>query len=374
MKNKKFSIIGAIIALVFLISFPVTAQQDGEHEILVGFAGPLSGDLAQFGVSGLSALKLLEEETNRKGGVLGRELRFIFEDDRCSPDIAASVADKLIFDDVIGVIGHYCSAATLAAVDIYKEAEIIVISPASASRFLTNEGRYPNFFRTIHCETAEMERMYSFLVNELGYSSLAVVYSGDWGWQQKEIFQEIKAASDSAGKIDVKMVDASREVMQVYIDIVDSGAEGAIFFGTPEEGAEIVRSLREYSITIPFVFGEASMGEGFIGIIGENTESIYATAPADPKGNRLAAELEKKFWENLGYAPGPFAFEVYAAGQALLSAVERAGNVDYGAVRKALQENTVETPLGAISFDMKGELRRYDYRIYQLRGGRFELF
>ncbi len=70
-------------------------------------------------------------------------------DDQCKPEIATNAATKLVSQGVDVVIGHVCSGATKAALGIYKEANIIAVSPSATNPPLTQSGEYPNFFRTI---------------------------------------------------------------------------------------------------------------------------------------------------------------------------------------------------------------------------------
>ena len=101
-------------------------------------AGAHSGDLASYGLPTVKAAELVVKEINAKGGILGRQVELLVEDDVCKPEVATNTATKLVSQKVNVVIGHICSGATKAALGIYKDAKIIVISPSA-----TNPGSDP---------------------------------------------------------------------------------------------------------------------------------------------------------------------------------------------------------------------------------------
>ena len=119
------------------------------EQLRLGVAGVHSGELAAYGISGLRGVKLAFERIQAQGGILGRPIKIMVEDDLCKPTEAALVASKLVGGGVHAVIGHICSGATVAALDIYRDANIIAISPSATNPDLTQSGHYPNFFRTI---------------------------------------------------------------------------------------------------------------------------------------------------------------------------------------------------------------------------------
>ncbi len=89
---------------------------------------------------------MIVKDVNAKGGILGKQVELLIQDDQCKPEIATNVATKLVSDGAQAVIGHICSGATKAALGIYKNAGIIAISPSATNPPLTKSGDYPNFY------------------------------------------------------------------------------------------------------------------------------------------------------------------------------------------------------------------------------------
>ena len=102
--------------------------------IKLGVAGPHSGDLASYGIPTVKAAELVVKDINAKGGVLGKKVELVVEDDVCKPEVSTNTATKLVGEGVHVVLGHICSGATKAALGIYKDSKIIAMSPSATSQ------------------------------------------------------------------------------------------------------------------------------------------------------------------------------------------------------------------------------------------------
>jgi len=135
--------------------------------IKIGVAGAHSGDLASYGLPTVKATELVAKEINARGGIGGRQVELLIEDDVCKPEMATNTATKLISMGARVVIGHICSGATKAALPIYKDAGVIVISPSATNTDLTLSGDYPNFYRTIFSDNIQARTIVDFTVKDL---------------------------------------------------------------------------------------------------------------------------------------------------------------------------------------------------------------
>jgi ABC-type branched-chain amino acid transport systems, periplasmic component len=150
--------------------------------LVLGVAGAHSGDLASYGMPTLNAAKLVAKELNAKGGVNGMQVEVMPMDDQCKPELATNAATKLVSEKVSIVLGHICSGATKAALPIYKDAKVVVMTPSATSTELTQSGNYPNFFRTISYDLIQGKAAAEFAVSELKVKKVAVIHDkGDYG-------------------------------------------------------------------------------------------------------------------------------------------------------------------------------------------------
>ena len=176
--NKKM--IAAAAALMMAVAIPVAGL--AADTIKIGVAGPHSGDLASYGLPSVNAAKIVAEQINAAGGINGKMIELLVEDTVCKPEVATNTATKLISDGAQMVLGGICSGATKAALPIYLDAGILVMSPSATNPALTQSGDYPNFFRTIAPDDAQAKLDVDFATDKLGLKKLAVVHDkGDYG-------------------------------------------------------------------------------------------------------------------------------------------------------------------------------------------------
>ncbi len=116
-----------------LCSVAVAAPAVAADTIKIGVQGAHSGDLASYGVPSLNAAKIVIEEANAKGGVLGKKIELVSQDDQCKPELATNAATKLISDKVVAIMGPICSGATNASLPMFESANIISISPTATT-------------------------------------------------------------------------------------------------------------------------------------------------------------------------------------------------------------------------------------------------
>ena len=142
--------------------------------IKVGVIAPLTGDGATYGEPMRNLIQLAGDEINAAGGVAGRPLQFVFEDDRCNGGAAVSAAQKLVSVDKVDVaIGSACSGATIPAVPVFAGAKIVLESPAASSPDLT--GISPYFFRDYPSDAAQAVTLAQYFANDKKWKKVAVL-------------------------------------------------------------------------------------------------------------------------------------------------------------------------------------------------------
>jgi branched-chain amino acid transport system substrate-binding protein len=341
--------------------------------IKLGVAGAHSGDLASYGLPTAKAAELVVKEINAKGGVLGRQVELLLEDDVCKPEMATNTATKLVSLNVNAVIGHICSGATKAALGIYKDAKLITISPAATNPELTQSGQYPNFYRTIASDDAQARLEVEFAIGKLKVKKIAILHDkGDYGKGlagfAKQFIEESKKATVVLFEgITPGAVDYSAVVQKIKKE----GAEAVIYGGYHPEASSIVSQMRKKNMKTIFISDDGVKDDTFIKVSGKYAEGVYATGPRDTTRNPLAISATEAHRKTYGADPGAFFLNGVAATQALLNAMQKAGSTEYAAVGKALQTQSVETPLGKIKFDKRGDAIGVGFSVYQVKNGAY---
>jgi len=340
--------------------------------IKIGVGGAHTGDLASYGIPTVKAAELVVEEVNAAGGVLGRQIELVVEDDQCKEEVASNTASKLVGEGVVAVIGHICSGATESALSIYKDSEVVCVSPSATKVELTLSGNYPNFFRSIAHDEMQAALNVDFAMNTLGLKSFAIMHDkGAYGKGFAEYCREkVEAAGGSV--VMFEGVDPGKPDYTAVIAKVDnSGAEALIWGGYHPEASKIVAQMRNKGIDIPFLSDDGVKDDTFIDVAGEFAEGVYATGPQDTTANPLAKKAIDAHMEKYGEEPGAFFLNAYAATMAVINAIEKAGTTDYEAVAQALRDEFVDTPLGKISFDDKGDVEGFGFSVFQVKNGAY---
>ncbi len=364
--------VAALIAGMFAV-LTVAGAGFCAEPVVLGVAGAHSGDLASYGIPSIKAAELVIKKVNARGGILGEQVEMTTEDDVCKPEVATSTATKLVSEGVKVVLGHICSGATKAALGIYNASNVVVLSPSATNPALTQSGDYPNFFRTIASDDAQARLQVDFAIEKLGLSKLAVIHDkGDYGKGLAEFAKKFLEESDEAEVVLYEGVTPGAvDYSAIVQKIKRSDADAVIFGGYHPEASKIVMGMRKKKMGTVFISDDGVKDDTFIKVAKEYAEGVYATGPRDTSKNPLAIAAVKEHQEAYGADPGAFFLNAYAGVQALLNAVEKAGSTDYDAVTKALRSEWVETPLGKISFDEKGDAIGVGFSMYQVRNGAY---
>jgi branched-chain amino acid transport system substrate-binding protein len=359
----------ALVSVLLLFALPAGAADT----IRLGVAGAHTGDLASYGIPSAHAAKLVVDETNAKGGVFGKKVELLVEDDQCKPEVAANVAAKLVSEKADVVLGHICSGATKAALGTYRDAKVIVMSPSATNPDLTQSGDYPNFYRTIASDDMQAKLGVDFTINKLKAKRIAVIHDkGDYGKGFAEYAKKFLEASKKAQVVLFEGVTPGAVDYSAIIQkIKDKKADAVIYGGYHPEASKIVTGMRKKKMDVPFVSDDGVKDDTFIKVAKSYAEGVYASGPRDTSKIPLFRKALEEHKKAYGEEPGAFYKEAYSATMALLNAIEKAGSTDYAAVEKALRTEWVETPVGKISFDNRGDAKGVGFSMYRVKNGQY---
>ncbi|MBI2370160.1 MAG: ABC transporter substrate-binding protein [Deltaproteobacteria bacterium] len=182
--------VGWLVALVSLLFGGMPVAWAAEP-IRIGMVTPLTGPVAFSGQSQANATKIAMEEINARGGVAGRPIQLFVEDGICNPAQSVAAAEKLINrDQVVALIGAFCSSATGAVMEVTKRYRIPQVTGVSTAPVLTEQGN-PWFFRAQATSRLLARAFAPTLVNKEGIRKVAfLVTNEDWGRGMAKEFGE----------------------------------------------------------------------------------------------------------------------------------------------------------------------------------------
>jgi branched-chain amino acid transport system substrate-binding protein len=358
------------LVVVAVVVFAVALGWPARAEVLIGVAGPITGKNAWFGEQMARGAAQAVANINAAGGVLGQQVRLVTADDFCDPAQAVAVAQKLVSEDVILVVGHWCSHASIPASEIYEAAGVLMISPASVNRMLTELGR-ANVFRVIHRDDAEGVMAGNYLADHWADKKIAILH--DNTTYGKGLAEETRKQLNRRG--------LTEAIYQAYVPgKVDYGVEiaglqaadiaAAFIGGYHTEIALMARAARDRGYQVQLVTGSVLASEEFGLIAGPAAEGAIFVDVADPRRNAEAASVVERFRAS-GFEPEGFTLYAYGAVQVWAQAAGKAGSLKLQAMIAALREHQFDTVLGQVDFDDKGDLTVQNPVLYIWRGGRY---
>ncbi len=276
--------------------------------IKIAVAGAHSGDLASYGIPTVRAAELIAAQRNAGCGINGRKIELLIEDDVCKPEIATNSATKVVGGGANAVLGHICSGATKAALGIYKEAQLVAISPSATNPELTQSGSYPNFFRTIASDDAQARLEVDFALGTLKVKKIAVLHDkGDYGKGLAEYAKKFIEA-DPRGTVVLfeGVTPGAVDYSAVVNKIKQSEAQAVIFGGYHPEASRIVSQMRHRSMDAAFISDDGVKDDTFIKVAGAFAEGVYASGPVDTANNPIAIEAIAAHRAKYGEEPGAF--------------------------------------------------------------------
>ena len=345
-------------------------------EVVVYVAAPLSGFQANGGQTVLGVARLMAEQLNKAGGLLGYQVNVVGMDDESDSDVAVEVAQQIKEaiergDRVIGLIGHYNSGQTLAAMEIYQGLPIVIITPTASEVSITQRG-YRNFFRVNANDATQARVDAEFLVNTLGARRVAVVYNDDpygqgLGALIADNLRQLGAQVPLELQVAVEQSIFTEEVKQIATANPD-----AIFYGGYEVEAPYLRAeLVEAGITVPFLASDGAFLSATIDEAGGAAEGIYVSAFAPSPAAVVDKQWVKEYQEVDYRNPDTYSINGYSAMRVLAEGVKKAGSLDAAKVAQAIRQLDFNTLVGHISYDQGGDLKEQSIYIFQVQDGAF---
>jgi len=360
----------ALAAAVALTAVGVGSAQAADT-IKIGTAGPMTGQYATFGEQMKNGAEMAVIDINASGGVLGKQIELVIEDDACDPKQAVAVANKAASDGVVFMAGHFCSGSSIPASQVYEEENILQISPASTNPKLTEEGG-DNVFRTCGRDDQQGIVAGNYLADNFKGKKIAILH--DKTAYGKGLADETKKQLNSLG-ITETLYEAYTAGEKDYSALISKlkaeGVDVVYVGGYHTEAGLMIRQAHEQGYKPQLVSGDALVTDEYWKITGDTGEGTLMTFSPDPRKNPVAAPVVERFRAK-GIEPEGYNLYTYGAIQAWAQAVEKAGTTDTADVAKALRANKFETVLGEIGFDEKGDVTAPGYVFYVWKDGKYD--
>ncbi|MDV3220624.1 branched-chain amino acid ABC transporter substrate-binding protein, partial [Intrasporangium sp.] len=276
-------------------------------DITLGMLTPMSGGSAAIGPYMKNGAQLAVNEINEAGGVMGRQLKLVVEDEACDPKTAAAGAAKLVTAGTVVSVGGYCSSATLPTLTIFGKADIPMIIPAANSNDLVKD-KLPNVFLINGTGAQQAAAAVEFMKSE-GVKAVALV--DDNTSYSKDI--TTRTAQNLEGDASVKVasqqsVTAGESDYSAAVTAILRAAPDFVYWtGYYQEGGLLIKQLRGAGYKGGIMVADGSVDKQLVSIAGEdNAQGVYATMTQTPQTIPGGEEWVAKFKEEMGADPGPY--------------------------------------------------------------------
>jgi branched-chain amino acid transport system substrate-binding protein len=345
-------------------------------EVTVYVAAPLSGFQANGGQTVVGGVRLAAEEINRAGGLLGYQIKVVALDDESDSEVAVQVAEQIRQavagkERVLGIIGHYNSGQTLAAMEVYKDLSVAVVTPTASELSLTQRG-YRNFFRVNANDAVQARVDAAFLVQKLGAKRVAVVHNDtEYGVGLGKLMAEELAKLDAQAAITVQVGEGQSQYADEVARIQAANPDAIFYAGYEIEAPYLRAALVRAGVAAPMLASDGAFLAATIDESDGTAEGMYMSAfapsPATAVDKRWVEAYQAVEYRN----PDTYSINGYVALTVLADAARRAKSIEGDRLIQALRDLRADTVIGPVSYDENGDLREPKVFIFQVKEGEF---
>lgn len=367
-----------LVALVLASSLVAGCRRGSnsdDNKLYIAVAGALTGPCAQDGEAIKNGAQLAADAINANGGINGKQIELVPEDDASDPKQAANVANKLVNDGrILAVIGHYNSSCTLAGAPIYNKDGLVEISCGSTSPAVTDAGPYT--FRVIVTDAFQGAFVANWMVKDEGLKKVAILYENDdYGAGLRGVIT--KNVTDLGGQIVASESYYLGETKDFspYITKIRNLNPDALFIGGLYNEAALIAKQAQNVGWKPNIFAvDGPYNPAYISLGGGATEGtrlvgFFHPSLQDPMVTKFVADYKAKYNKELG------TYEAYAYDAMLIlaQAIEK-GGADRESIKNYLTTlKDFKGVTGITSFDENGDSAKVPIKLI-VKDGLFQVY
>ena len=342
--------------------------------VKIGTVGPLSGSIAHLGKDNENGVRLAIDEANAKNPEIGgKPVKFemLSEDDQADPKVATTVAQKLIDEKVVGVVGHLNSGTTIPASALYNQAGIPMITGSATNPQLTEQG-FKYIFRVVGRDDQQGPAVASYLHETMKKKLKRVAVIDDSTAYGQGLANEVAKSLEADG---VKVLpresgtDQTVDWKAVLTKIKGEKPDAIFYGGMDATGGPLLKQARELGIKAQFAFGDGACTDKMADLAGKAAEGLVcsqAGLPVEAASKSFLDAYKAKFnMDPILYAP--FTFD---ATNLLITAMEKAGSSDPAKYLPDLANISYDGASGHIEFDAKGDRKNAEMTIFTMKSSK----
>lgn len=342
--------------------------------VRIGHVAPLTGGIAHLGKDNENGARMAVEEINAKGLIINGQkikLELDAQDDAADPRTATQVAQKLVDDKIVAVVGHLNSGTSIPASKIYSDAGIVQISPSATNPAYTQQG-FKTTYRVVATDAQQGPALANFAAKRLKVKSVAIV--DDSTAYGQGLANEFEKTAKSLG-MKVLSHDATNDKavdFRAILTKIKSEKPDAIMYGGMDAtGGPFAKQAKQLGLRAKVLAGDGVCTDKLADLAGDATNSVVCSEAGMALGkmdggSAFQARYEKRFGHPIQiYAP--FTYDsVYI----IVDAMKRANSTDPMKIVAAMPSTDYKGVIGETTFDAKGDLKHGVISLYHYKAGK----
>ncbi|WP_240702467.1 branched-chain amino acid ABC transporter substrate-binding protein [Trinickia terrae] len=361
-------------AVAALALFAACNVASADTVVKIGHVAPLTGGSAQQGKDNENGARLAIEEINAKGLVINGQkvtLELDPQDDAGDPRTATQVAQKLVDDKVVAVVGHETSGTSIPASKIYSDAGVVQISPSATNPTYTLQG-FKTTYRVVATDAQQGPALANYAAKVMKVKSVAVV--DDSTAYGQGLANEFEKTAKAIG-LNVLSHDATNDkavdFRAILTKIKGENPDAIMFGGMDATGGPFAKQAKQLGMRARILAGDGVCTSSIAALAGNGTDNIVCSEAGMglekmDGGTAFEAKYEKRFGQHIQlYAP-----YTYDAVYIVVDAMKRAKSTDPAKIVAAMPATDYKGVIGETTFDSKGDLKHGVISLYGYKDGK----
>jgi branched-chain amino acid transport system substrate-binding protein len=362
------------ISVAIALSGGIVAAASADEVIRIGHVAPLTGGIAHLGKDNENGARLAVEEINAKGLTIGGQkvtLELDAQDDAADPRTATQVAQRLVDDNVVAVVGHLTSGTSIPASKIYSDASIVQISPSSTNPAYTQQG-FKTTYRVVATDAQQGPALANYAAKELKVKSVAIV--DDSTQYGQGLANEFEKTAKSLG-LNVMSHEATNDkavdFRAILTKIKGENPDAIMYGGSDDTGGPFAKQAKQLGLRAKVLAGDGLCTDKLPDLAGDATDNIICSEAGIALqkmvgGKAFEAKYKKRFGQPI-QLDAPFAYDaVYI----IVDAMKRSQSISPAKVLAAMPDTDYHGVVGETTFDSKGDLRHGVISLYNFKSGK----
>ena len=356
--------------------FATMATGAAADEIVkIGHVGPLTGQIAHLGKDNENGARLAVEEINKKGLVINGQkvtLQLDPQDDAADPRQATQVAQKLVDDKVVAVVGHLNSGTSIPASKIYSDAGIVQITPSATNPAYTQQG-FKTTFRIVATDAQQGPALANYAAKDLKLKRVAIVddataYGQGLAGQFEKTATSLGMTVLSHDATNDKAVD----FRAILTKIKGEHPDAIMYGGMDATGGPFAKQAKQLGIKAKILAGDGVCTDQLSTLAGDATDNIVCSEAGRSleKMGKAGEEFQAKFKARFGVPIQIYAPFTYDAVYIIVDAMKRANSTDPAKILAAMPSTDYKGVIGETQFDSKGDLKHGVISLYHYKDGK----